>query len=114
MEAPIAIRALQSARVLEVEWGQGHVSRYPYLLLRDRCECALCRDEWTGQRRDPGNLNPETLTIVGMETVGNYALRIRWSDGHDTGLYTWDRLLSLCSCTQCQKPKAGPEDSTGT
>jgi DUF971 family protein len=38
-----------------------------------------------------------------MQLVGNYAVRIHWSDGHSTGLYTWDHLLGLCPCPRCRR-----------
>jgi DUF971 family protein len=37
-----------------------------------------------------------------MQLVGNYAVRIHWSDGHSTGLYTWEHLLTLCPCPRCR------------
>ncbi len=101
MDAPQAVRARQQERYLEIDWGEGHVSVYPYGYLREHCECAVCRDEWTGERRGSGAVTGQDLTITSVELVGNYAIRIRWSDGHDTGLYTWEHLRSLCRCTRC-------------
>jgi len=58
--------------------------------------CARCVDEITGLRiLDIDGIKPE-IVINEMSLVGNYALKIRWSDGHDTGLYTWDHLRRLC------------------
>jgi len=95
-EAPTNIRAHQSEQVLELTWGGGKVDRLPYHRLRGECPCALCRDEWTGERI----LKPESiradLKLEGMETVGNYAVRLSWNDGHSSGLYTWDSLQRLC------------------
>ncbi len=58
--------------------------------------CARCVYEITGERMvDVEGLDPE-VSIADMQLVGNYAVKIRWSDGHDTGLYTWEHLRALC------------------
>jgi len=58
--------------------------------------CARCVDEITGERIvDIEGLDPN-ISIRDLQLVGNYALKIRWSDGHDTGLYTWEHLRRLC------------------
>ena len=52
-------------------------------------------NEWTGERMlDPATI-PADITIEKMEQVGGYAIRIHWSDGHNSGLYTWKRLRKL-------------------
>ena len=101
MNVPAEIRVDRQQKALTVRWHDDHVSVYPFRWLRERCECAACKEEWTGKRLiEPGSI-AEDITIQHAELVGNYALRIRWSDGHDTGLYTWEHLLSLCRCTRC-------------
>ncbi len=58
--------------------------------------CARCVDEITGQRIvDLEGIDPH-IAIEDLKLVGNYALKISWSDGHDTGLYTWQHLRQLC------------------
>lgn len=77
---------------LVVAWEDGKRSRVPFRRLRIECPCASCIDEWTGERRlDPATV-PADVRPEGLEPVGNYALRIRWSDGHETGLYSWRQL----------------------
>jgi DUF971 family protein len=64
--------------------------------LRAECMCARCVDEITGERIvDVEGIDPG-IAIESMQLVGNYAVKIRWSDGHDTGLYTWGHLRRLC------------------
>lgn len=66
--------------------------------------CARCVDEITGERIvDIDGIDPD-ISIADMALVGNYALKIRWSDGHDTGLYTWDHLRQLSERSQLPRP----------
>jgi DUF971 family protein len=43
---------------------------------------------------------------VGIGGVGNYAIELRWQDGHSTGIYSFEYLRSLCPCTHCTAPQA--------
>lgn len=92
---PTNIRALKDQRILEVTWPDKTVDRFPFKFLRCECPCAGCVDEITGERF----LDPETIPngIVPDEIgfIGNYALKIKWSDGHSTGLYSWAMLGKL-------------------
>lgn len=105
-EAPTNIRAHQGEQLLELAWPDGSVARLPYHFLRGECPCASCRNEWTGERiLDPNSLRPD-LKLEGMETIGNYAVRLGWNDGHSSGLYTWDTLQRLClECPLSTFPK---------
>jgi DUF971 family protein len=82
---------------LELLWEDGHADRLAYHLIRSSCPCATCRDEWTGERLlDPATIAAD-LTLQSMEPVGNYAVRLSWSDGHGSGLFTWEYLANLAS-----------------
>lgn len=95
IDAPTNIRALQSAQTLELTWSDGRTDHLPYVYLRAECPCATCKDEWTGERiLDPATIAKD-IKLEGMEPVGNYAVRFAWSDGHGSGLYTWDTLHKL-------------------
>ena len=52
----------------------------------------------TGIRTLDVNAVPEDITITDMQLVGNYAVRFVFSDGHNTGIYTWDRLYLIRGC----------------
>jgi DUF971 family protein len=92
---PQAIRALKSNGVLEIVWPGGQLCRVPFKSLREECPCAECISEFTGERLlDPTSI-PADILPTGMAFVGNYALKISWSDGHSTGLYTWENLERL-------------------
>jgi len=80
---------------LAIVWSDGRESRYGVRELRLACPCATCRDELTGERLlDPSRV-PDDVRPVSLSSVGNYGLKIRWSDGHDTGIYSFDRLREL-------------------
>jgi ATP-binding protein involved in chromosome partitioning len=80
---------------LRISWPGGRCVDLPYRYLRESCECAHCVHEITGQRLLDPAVIPTDIHIREMKLVGNYALRIAWSDGHDTGLFTWDRFDEL-------------------
>ena len=93
-QVPTDIRALSERAVFEVSWSDRHDS-VPFRLLRGQCQCAHCVNEWTGERiLDPATI-PEDISIKKMEPVGGYAIRVHWSDGHNSGLYTWERLREI-------------------
>ncbi len=88
---------------LLVEWDQaGHAWLYPARELRLACGCAMCVEEMSGRRLlDPATL-PATITAESVALVGAYGMRVRWSDGHDTGIYGFQRLLAACGCPRCR------------
>jgi DUF971 family protein len=53
-------------------------------------------------------LDPVSVAVdvqpMSLELVGSYGLRIRWSDGHDTGIYTFELLRKCCGCPRCRQP----------
>lgn|SRR5688572_29472835 len=93
---PTSIKRLPQEQALEIVWPDGLSRRLNLVQLRAQCMCARCVDEITGERIveidgiDPG------IAVADMQLVGNYALRIHWSDGHHQGLYTWRHLRELC------------------
>ena len=92
---PEKIRALREEHVFELKWPGQDAIRVPFRFLRQRCPCASCIDEFTGARiLDPESV-PTDISPTQMGFRGNYALQISWSDGHSSGLYTWDHLAEL-------------------
>ncbi|MCK5800293.1 MAG: DUF971 domain-containing protein [Deltaproteobacteria bacterium] len=80
---------------LGIEWNDGVVSRWKLAHLRRNCPCATCVDEWTRKQiLDPKTVDDD-LVATRVESVGRYAVRIRFSDGHDTGLFTYQMLREL-------------------
>ena len=90
MHVPTRI-ALSPSRGLTLHWQDGHVSHYAPQFLRDRCPCAAC----ASRSASPFPLFQPALKITAAEHVGAYALRLHFSDGHSSGLYTFDRLRTL-------------------
>ena len=91
--------------VFGIEWSDGHKGVYPIRYLRLHCPCAACTDEWTGELKLKPEDVPMLMMLQDIEPVGRYALRFKWSDGHDTGLYTFGALRKMCQCPVCQPEK---------
>lgn len=87
---------------MAITWSDGHASLFPNGYLRDNCPCAECR------RRRPGPLLPlhgsEAPQPVQITAVGQYALGMTWSDGHDSGIFRYETLRALCPCDGCAPP----------
>lgn len=102
-ERPRPIRLdLDRAVALSVTWSDGRRSVYPIAHLRRLSPSADARQLREEMARNPLTVLPSSgtdpgqpLTALGAEMVGNYALRIRFSDGHDTGIYSWDYLREI-------------------
>jgi len=93
---------------IHIEWTQGgHAGFFPARDLRLACPCAACVEEMTGrplldQAAVPADVRPLSLALVGA-----YGLRVNWSDGHGTGIYTFERLLAGCPCPACSAARSG-------
>jgi ATP-binding protein involved in chromosome partitioning len=87
-----------------IEWDQqGHEGLFPARALRLACPCAGCIEEMSGRPLlDPARVPPDVRPIS-LALVGAYGLKVQWSDGHATGIYTFEQLLRLCPCPRCQK-----------
>ena len=91
---PRRIRRSDPADV-EIEWEDGHISRFSAADLRRQCPCAQCVNELTGVRViDPASVASD-LTQADLAMVGNYAITMRFSDGHHTGIYPFAYLRRL-------------------
>ncbi len=82
---------------LKITWQDGHVSIYPARELRLKCPCAGCADELTGVVRVIGTSVPQDVHPLKIHLVGRYAISIDWSDGHHTGIYSFEYLRKLDS-----------------
>jgi DUF971 family protein len=90
---PTGLTLHQRSRVLEVTFEDGRQFRLPFELLRVFSPSAEVRGHGPGQ--EVLQVGKREVEIVDLEPVGHYGVRPRFSDGHDTGLYTWDFLAEL-------------------
>jgi len=78
-----------------VQWPDGAESRIPNAKVRVSCACAQCVDEFTGEQI----LDPKTVSanikVEDMRPLGHYAIAITWSDGHASGIYSWEHLRNV-------------------
>jgi DUF971 family protein len=91
---------------VRIEWRDGHVSEWTFAWLRAACPCATCHEEREAAGRAPGEAKPKPASLlplyeapprpVEVTPVGKYALKFKWNDGHETGLYSWDYLRNVC------------------
>ena len=100
---------------VEIEWQDGHVSEYTFPFLRDACPCAMCTEERQNAGRQPGDAvrpGPGELVMfkasakpTSAEPVGKYAIKFKWNDGHELGIYSWNWLREICPCEECQRAR---------
>lgn len=92
MSVPVDLAHHVRDNAIEVAWDDGLRARLPAPLLRGWCPCAACQGHSPGLRfHDHG----DAITIAELHEVGAYALGVRFSDGHDSGIFTWSLLRQL-------------------
>jgi DUF971 family protein len=99
-----------SDTTLQIVWNDGHESLYLYEDLRNACPCASCSG--SGKPGGKGSSSFKKTIPIGavltnirpneIEDIGLYAIRFKWNDRHETGIYTFDFLRELCTCDECQ------------
>lgn len=103
------IRRLPDSAEFQLTWSDGHSSKLDYDYIRGFCPCALCQGHGSNEvafhpPRKP--VTPETI-----EPVGNYGISITWSDRHTTGIYRFDFLRRICTCSLCRPGGTEPPTS---
>ena len=88
--APTEVKLHQKSQVLEISFDDGQTFRLPSEFLRVHSPSAEVRGHGPGQ--EVLQLGKKDVQILAVEPVGSYALQFRFSDGHDTGIYSWDLL----------------------
>jgi DUF971 family protein len=78
-----------------LKWNTGERAEIPYEELRFQCPCAGCVNELTGERMIRREDVLAGVKPLQVELVGRYALRIQWSDGHQAGMFSFERLWEL-------------------
>jgi DUF971 family protein len=97
---------------VDIAWADGHTSHYDFAFLRENCPCATCNDE-RGKKESQRAMNLPASPLLPMykpkaraqsaTQVGNYAIQINFTDGHSTGIFSYDYLRSVCPCAECAK-----------
>jgi DUF971 family protein len=112
IEVPAGITANKKIRELSIEWKDGHVSIYPFALLRAACPCASCRGGHENMRSEPDEAvfavrlgDTPATRLRKIEAVGSYAITFEWEDSHFYGIYNWHFLRALCPCAECRAGK---------
>jgi DUF971 family protein len=99
---PQHIGPTADGRALQIVWADGHESVYEPRYLRLLCPCAGCVDEFTGRPLLRPETVPQDVYPTAINYVGRYALQFVWSDGHDTGIYSFETLRDVCPCAECK------------
>jgi len=81
---------------IHIQWQDGSESRIANKALRASCQCALCIHEFTGAMLLDVDSIPNDLRAESIEPLGNYAVSINWSDGHTSGIFSWEHLRKVC------------------
>jgi ATP-binding protein involved in chromosome partitioning len=106
MAMPEEIVGLLRSRIT-IRWPDGHESVFPARALRLACRCAACVEETSGAALlDPVTV-PQNVRAQRIDLVGQYAIQITWTDGHDTGIYSFRYLRTSCPCPTCAEIRAG-------
>ncbi len=101
---PVEIVRESASRELVVMWEDGHVSRYPYAYLRERCPCAECavlREQPRDRLRVIAGPVVSAPAMTDIQLVGRYGIEPTWNDGHRMGIYDFEMLRRLCPCADC-------------
>jgi len=94
---PREVKLHQTSRVLEIAYSDGRAFKLPYEFLRVHSPSAEVRGHGPGQ--ETLQVGKRDVTIAEVESVGHYAIRPKFSDGHDSGIYSWEYLYEL-GCDQ--------------
>ncbi|MFZ0036264.1 MAG: DUF971 domain-containing protein [Candidatus Acidiferrales bacterium] len=107
---PIDVKVrVSTGEGVDITWADGHTSHFDFAYLRDNCPCALCNDEREKTKKVGGSASSALpmfkpkVTAKSANAVGNYAVQIQFSDGHATGIFSFEHLRELCPCAQCAR-----------
>jgi DUF971 family protein len=108
---PIDVKVrVSTGEGVDITWADGHTSHFDFPYLRDSCPCALCNDEREKTKKLGGGVASSPLPMIkpkvtakSANAVGNYAVQIQFSDGHATGIFSFEHLRELCPCPQCAR-----------
>ncbi|MGB7847205.1 MAG: DUF971 domain-containing protein [Candidatus Acidiferrum sp.] len=110
---PTAVKVhVKTGAGVDITWADGHSSHFEFGFLRDHCPCATCNDE-RAKKESHAAMNLPASPLLPMykpkpraqaaTQMGNYAIQINFTDGHSTGIFSYDYLRTLCPCEECAK-----------
>lgn len=110
--------AISKSKGIKIDWSDSHHSEYSCAFLRDECPCASCTGAHGTAPRKTDYASPQPANnpfqmykpapkMLDIEPVGNYAIRIEWNDGHNSGIYSFDHLREICPCGECTGGRMG-------
>ena len=110
---PLKARVMKTEGTgVEIDWKDGHQSVWTFAWLRNACPCATCHEDREKTGRLPGVAKAKEQSLLTMyeapvrplevTPVGKYALKFKWSDGHESGIYSWEYLRRMCQCGPCK------------
>ncbi len=112
---------LTEGKGLEIDWADGHRSAWSFAWLREACPCATCVEQRKIEGRRPGQPKPKPAQLLPMYSppakpssahgVGRYAIEFAWTDGHRSGIYSWEYLRRNCRCSECRFANAETKGS---
>ena len=85
----------ESDSAITIKWSDDAETLYSAMNLRRSCPCAGCINEWTGEKMLDDAKIPEDISIKHTSIVGRYALNFHFSDGHDTGIFSFAFLRKV-------------------
>ena len=85
----------ESDSAVSINWSDGVESLFAAADLRRKCPCAGCVNEWTGERTLKPESIPDDLSFKNIAVVGRYALNFIFSDGHESGIFSYRYLRGL-------------------
>jgi DUF971 family protein len=103
---------------VDITWSDAHTSHYGFAYLREHCPCATCREEREKHNRvDEKTAGGSAVlpmfkpkaTARAASTVGTYAIQIEFTDGHSTGIYSFEHLREICPCEACMREFGAPQ-----
>lgn len=110
---PIEVKVRVSTGAgVDITWSDAHSSHYDFAYLREHCPCATCKEERGAD--SPHESSPNSASSVlpmfkpkvsarSAAAVGSYAVQIEFTDGHATGIFSFDHLREICPCDACAR-----------
>jgi DUF971 family protein len=103
---------VSSGAGVDVAWSDGHKSHFDFAYLRENCPCATCNEERIKKdsvaENFPAFASSPALPMFkpkpraqSATPVGQYAIQLSFSDGHSTGIYSYEHLRTICPCSEC-------------